>query len=155
MLQTGLTYDIRDVMPQSDSMCLLDSLVDYGAEWIRARVRVREDMPFGSPAGVPAWIGLEFMAQAAAAFGGMEEVQRGAKPSIGLLMGTREFEAHVETFPIGAELHVHAALVMRDERDFAAYDCRIEHEGRTLATATLKAFRPSDPHVILAEAAHV
>ena len=71
--------------------------------------------------GVPAWVGLEYMAQACCAFSGVEEVRAGGEPSIGLLLGTRSYRVEVEWFPLGATLHIRADLLLRDENDLVAF----------------------------------
>ena len=93
------------------------------------------------------------MAQAASAFGGIEQVQQGVSPSIGLLIGARYYRCMLEVFPFGTPLTVLAQIAMRDAADFAAYDCRIDVAGHAVAECTLKAYRPHDLAPLLADAA--
>src|SRR5688572_1960539 len=144
MLRLGESYDVQQLMPHRGPMCLLDTVAEYGTDWLRARVRIRADGIFSGPAGVPAWVGVEYMAQAAGAFAGIEQVQRGETPTIGLLIGTRYYRCMLDTFPLGAQLDVTARLAMRDDHDFAAYDCAIALDAREIASCTLKAYRPRD-----------
>ena len=150
MLKLGERYRVEDLVPHRGRMCLLDSIDGYGEEWLSATVTIRADGMFCGPAGVPAWAGVEFMAQTAAAFGGIEQAQRGEAPSIGLLIGARYYRAVLDTFPIGMQLTVRAAIAMRDTQDFAAYDCCIESGATRLAECVLKAYRPRDLAPILA-----
>ncbi len=153
MLQTGIRYRASDLVPHRGAMCLLDSIDDYGEEWLRASLVTRPTSLFAQNEGMPAWMGIEYMAQTAAAFGGIEQVQRGEKPSIGLLIGSRYYRA-VRTFiPFDTRLDVLAKIAMRDAEDFAAYDCTLSASGEVLAQCTLKAYRPRDLAPLLAEAA--
>jgi predicted hotdog family 3-hydroxylacyl-ACP dehydratase len=153
MLQTGIRYRAVDLVPHRGSMCLLDSIDDYGDDWLRASLVTSRSSPFAQEEGIPSWLGIEYMAQAAAAFGGIEQVQRGERPSIGLLIGSRYYRA-VRTFlPFDTRLDVLATIAMRDTEDFAAYDCTLSAAGAILAQCTLKAYRPRDLAPLLAEAA--
>lgn len=154
MLKTGIRYRVEELVPHRGTMCLLESIDDYGCDWLRAGVVTRRTSPFAHEAGIPAWLGIEYMAQAASAFGGIEQVQRGMRPSIGLLIGSRYYRA-VQTFiPFDTRLDVLATIAMRDAQDFAAYDCTVSVAGAVLAECTLKAYRPRDLGPVLAEAAH-
>lgn len=153
MLRLGERYRVDQLVPHRGTMCLLDEIVDYGEEWLKARVTPAPGDIFASPHGVPAWIGIEYMAQAAAAFGGIEQVQRGEPPSIGLLIGTRYYRCMRDHFEFGTTLDVRVHIAMRDDQDFAAYDCRLAIAGREVAECTLKAYRPLDLGPVLAEGA--
>lgn len=134
-------------------MCLLDSIDDYGADWLRASVVTRRSSLFALEQGIPAWLGIEYMAQAAAAFAGIEQVQREEKPSIGLLIGARYYRAMRTLIPFDTRLEVLATIAMRDAEDFAAYDCTLSAGGEEIAKCTLKAYRPRNLGPLLAEAA--
>ena len=153
MLKLGVRYRVEDLVPHRGAMCLLDSIDDYGADWLRASLTVSPHSTFATASGIPGWVGIEYMAQAASAFGGIEQAQLGAPPSIGLLLGARYYRCMLEQFPNGMKLDVFAKIAMRDEQDFAAYDCTLESTGRRLAECTLKAYRPRDLAPVLAEAA--
>jgi len=153
MVKTGERYEVAQLVPHRGHMSLLDTIVEYGDDWLQARVTPAPGAAFAAADGVPAWVGIEYMAQAASAFGGIEQVQRGERPSIGLLIGARYYRCMQDNFPFGTPLDVFAQIAMRDAEDFAAYDCRIEIAGRRVAECTLKAYRPRDIGPVLAEAA--
>jgi len=153
MVRTGERYRVEELVPHRGPMSLLDAIDDYGPDWLRASVTPRPGTLFAMPAGVPAWVGIEYMAQAASAFGGIEQVQRGEQPSIGLLIGARYYRCMQDHFPYDTPLSVHVQIAMRDAEDFAAYNCRIELAGRVVAECTLKAYRPRDMGAVLGDAA--
>jgi predicted hotdog family 3-hydroxylacyl-ACP dehydratase len=158
MLQLGMSYRVEELVPHRGRMCLLDAITGYGEDWLRAAVTPRPGGVFADAAGIPAWVGFEYMAQAASAFGGIEQVQRGESPSIGLLIGARYYRCMQDHFVYGVQLGVLVKIALRDSEDFAAYDCRIElgrpdPGGREIARCTLKAYRPRDLAPLLAEAA--
>ena len=57
-------------VPHRGGMSLLDDVVRCDDESIEARVRVPADGLFNGDDGVPAWVGIEYMAQAVAAWSG-------------------------------------------------------------------------------------
>ena len=138
-------YLIHEVLPHAGRMLLLDELLDFGGEHVTCAVRVREGTRFSDGVhGVPAWVGIEYMAQTMCAFSGIEEVRAGLKPSIGLLLGSRRYQSEVEWFRPGSDLVVRADLQLLDENDLVAFQCAIHEGGRLLARGDVKASRPRD-----------
>ena len=138
-----LTIDA--ILPHQGRMLLLDELLDHGPEHVRCAVTIRHDTMFCDGVnGVPAWVGLEYMAQTVCAYSGIDEVRAGLKPSIGLLLGSRRYQSQVEWFALGTTLHIRADLLLRDENDLVAFDCTIHGGDRLLARGDVKAYRPKD-----------
>jgi predicted hotdog family 3-hydroxylacyl-ACP dehydratase len=138
-------YQIAEVLPHAGAMLLLDELLEHDEEHVACMVRVRAHTRFCDGVnGVPAWVGLEYMAQTMCAFSGVEEVRAGLKPSIGLLLGSRRYQSEVEWFGLGTDLIVRADLQLRDENDLVAFQCTIHGAGRLLARGDVKAYRPRD-----------
>lgn len=136
---------IAAVLPYEGRMLLLDELRDHGPEHVTCGVTIRADALFFDGAhGVPAWVGLEYMAQACCAFSGIEDVRAGLPPSIGLLLGSRSYRSEVEWFALGATLNIRADLQLRDENDLVAFACAIHEGDRVLARGDIKAYRPRD-----------
>ena len=136
---------IAAVLPHVGRMLLLDELHDHGPQHVTCGVTIGADTMFCDGAnGVPAWVGIEYMAQACCAFSGIEEVQAGGEPSIGLLLGSRRYQSELSYFPLGATLLVRADLQLRDESDLVAFGCTIHEGDRLLARGDVKAYRPKD-----------
>jgi len=144
MLRLGASYRVEELVPHRGAMSLLESIDEYGEEWLRASLTTSPASTFADAHGVPGWVGIEYMAQAAAAFAGIERAQRGERPSIGFLIGSRYYRSMLEIIPFGTRLVVEARLALRDEEDFAAYDCALSVQGQRIAECTLKAYRPRD-----------
>lgn len=144
------TLTIEQVLPHQGRMRLLDELLEYAPGRVVCGVSIRPDSLFYVEAhGVPSWVGLEYMAQTACAYSGIEEVQRGLKPSIALLLGARRYQARTPAFELGARLRIVAELALRDENDLVAFDCAIHQGDVTLARADLKAIRPKSLEAIV------
>jgi predicted hotdog family 3-hydroxylacyl-ACP dehydratase len=131
-------------VPHRGAMNLLDAVAHVDDLAVEARVRVPAQGPFNTDAGVPAWVGIEYMAQAVAAWSGARARGRGGSPRIGYLLGSRRYEAAVPVFEVGAELRVLAQCELTAENGLGMFDCRIEHGGRVVASGRLSVFEPPD-----------
>ena len=132
---------IGELLPHGAAMTLIDRLVSYDTARSVATAVVTESNPFFDGAGVPAWTGLEYMAQTIAAHAGLAARLRGERPAVGFLLGTRAYSSRVSAFPIGATLTIEVAPQAVDA-GFAAFDCSIAME-RVVATAVVSTYVPS------------
>lgn len=144
--KTPTPTPVDALLPHRGPLRLVDTLLDYDAERVRVGLTVRDVPPFGDGGGtVPAYIGLEYMAQAISVFSGLELHSAGAVPKIGLLIGTRRYRATVAQFSHGASLVVNALRVLGGDEALWVFDCAITTaDGVVLALAEVKAFRPRD-----------
>jgi len=148
----NIEFTIDQVLPHTGHMLLLDELLAHSDTSIVTAVTIHADTVMCDGVhGVPAWVGMEYMAQAACAYSGVYEVRAGEKPKIGLLLGTRSFTSTVSVFPVGSRLTVSAELVMRDDDDLAVFKCRIMCNGEEWAVGDIKAIRPVDIHALIQE----
>lgn len=126
-------------------MLLLDEVSAAGPAGLEAHATVRPGAWYlDERDAMPAWIGIELMAQAVAAFAGMEGQRQGRSPRPGVLLGTRAYRARAGSFPGGERLRITARLSDADESGFGTYDCAIHGGAGPLAEATLKVFAPAD-----------
>ena len=134
-------------------MLLLDSLVDYGEDYIICSTVARQDGLFNIGDKVPALVGLEYMAQTVAAFSGMKALQHNEAPKIGFLLGTRKFTSNVEAFQCGAVLKTSAHQAVQGNDGMAAFICTLEGVG-VRQTATLIVYEPKKPEKFLSRDEH-
>lgn len=132
---------IGELLPHGPEMTLLDRLVEYSPQRSVATVTIRGDSRFAEPAGVPAWVGIEYMAQTIAAHAGYEARLRGEPPAIGFLLGTRSYVSEVRHFPVGTTLTISVEPVVTESR-LGAFQCAIE-SGRVVATAVVNTYQPA------------
>src|SRR5450830_981789 len=81
--------DIAMLVPHAAPMLLLDRVLRVDAETLCAEVAIRPDSLFYGERGIGAWVGIEYMAQAIAAYAGYHAQQRGEPVKIGFLLGAR------------------------------------------------------------------
>jgi predicted hotdog family 3-hydroxylacyl-ACP dehydratase len=79
------------------------------------------------------------MAQACGAYAGLEAMTAGEPIRVGLLLGTRHYRATKGWFEPGQQLLVRISELFRDGM-IGMFECQIECEGQTLATAQLSVY---------------
>jgi len=125
------------LVPHRAPMLLIGSVLCAGAEHCTTLTRVDPAAWYADQGGaMPAWFGLELMAQTVAAHSGGQ--RQGPAAGFGYLLGTREYRSSVASFPAGDLLEVSVRLVYADPMGLRAFDCELRREGALLASATLK-----------------
>lgn len=135
-------FPVAELVPHSGDMLLIDQVLSYGPEEVACLVRVKPDGLFTRPDGsMPAWVGVELMAQTIAAFVGCHAREARKPVALGFLLGTRKFECNVEAFPAGSELHINAVRSLQDDNGMAVFECNLT--GPSIhAIARLNVFQP-------------
>ncbi len=124
--------DLAELLPHSGRMRLLDRVVEHIPERTVCAVETAASELFAeADGGVPAWVGLEYMAQCVAAHSGLVARALGVPRERGLLLGTKRTELFVDRFAPGARLAV-TSEHLRGERGLVWFDCRVEAEDGTL-----------------------
>lgn len=135
---------VSELVPHSGVMSLLTRVVRADETSLVAEVEVPVSSLFSGTDGVGAWVGIEYMAQAIAAWAGWQSRQRGAPPQVGLLLGCRRYECSQPSFVPGSTLQVHVECSFRGDAGVSQFDCRIDCGATTLARAALNVFEPDD-----------
>jgi acyl-coenzyme A synthetase/AMP-(fatty) acid ligase/predicted hotdog family 3-hydroxylacyl-ACP dehydratase/3-hydroxymyristoyl/3-hydroxydecanoyl-(acyl carrier protein) dehydratase len=120
---------VRELVPHAGPMLLIGEVERHRPEITVCRVDVARSRLFARPDGrVPAWVGLEYMAQCVAAHGGL--VARGMGDALrpGLFLGSRTVHLSVDLFEPDEVLLV-SARHLRGDLGLAAFACRVERPG--------------------------
>jgi predicted hotdog family 3-hydroxylacyl-ACP dehydratase len=136
---------MADVLPHRAPMVLLDRIVAHDEGRTVCAVDITAATAFLTDAkDVPAWVGLEYMAQCVAAHAGLLARIRGEPVKLGLLIGARRVEFHVGAFEIGRTVIVTGAHVWGD-RQLASFACSLsdERSATVLAESVLSVYAPS------------
>jgi predicted hotdog family 3-hydroxylacyl-ACP dehydratase len=131
---------IGELLPHGPEMTVIDRLVEYSPQRSVSTVVVTEQSPFFVRSGVPAWLGIEYMAQTIAAHAGFEARLRGERPAIGFLLGTRAYESEVGEFALGSTLTITVEPVVVEAR-LAAFQCSIATD-HVVAKAVVNTYQP-------------
>lgn len=148
MTQTELP-PLQACVPHRGRMLLLHRLLEADDETALAEIDVGPETPFAQEDGVPAWVGIEYMAQTVAAWAGACAQRAGCKPRLGFLLGSRRYEAHVPLFAHGVTLQVHVRCELMAGNGLGQFHCQITESGRVLCQARLSVFEPEDAGEVL------
>lgn len=144
---------IELLVPHRAPMLLLRRVLEAGDDHLHAEVRVDAKGAFGNGLQVPAWVGIEYMAQAVAAWAGLRAMRAGGSARLGFLLGTRRYQAHCAAFAHASLLRIEVRCELMGDNGLGAFACRILDQERELAAAQLSVFEPADADVYLKESA--
>lgn len=142
---------IHDVVPHRGRMLFVDKLLASNVDSVAVSAEIRATNLFADADGVPTWVGIEYMAQAIAAWAGCKALARNEPARIGFLLGTRRYETRCQHFPIGAQLRVEATRELFGDNGLGMFSCRILDGETVLASAQISVFEPPDPVAFLEE----
>ena len=136
---------IGHLLPHDEPMILIDRAIDIQQDSIYCQVEIGEKNPFFNAESqtIPAYVGIEFMAQSVAAWSGYHAKQKGEQPPIGFLLGSRRYSSHCDRFQNGQVLDVYAEKLMEDN-GMAVFTARIEFEQQVMASCQLNVYVPSE-----------
>lgn len=117
---------IAELLPHAGPMRLLERVESHDGEATVCLARPAASTLFQEPGReVPSWLGIEYMAQCAAAHGGLLARGRGEGPSAGLFVGSRRLVFRCRAFAPDVPLRIHARLAA-GRGDTLAFDCAVE-----------------------------
>jgi predicted hotdog family 3-hydroxylacyl-ACP dehydratase len=120
---------VGELIPHARRMLLLSSVVAHDPDWTTCAVDVDRSELFRDAEGcVPAWVGLEYLAQCIAVYGALVARAKGNVPRFGFFIGGRRLALRTDRFLPGTRLHA-TVLHVRGESGLVAFDGRIEPEG--------------------------
>ncbi|MGE8496640.1 MAG: hotdog family protein [Pseudomonas sp.] len=135
-------WPIAELLPHAGDMILIDQVLRFGDDDVETSLIVRPGGLFSQADGsLPAWVGIELMAQSVAAFAGCQARQAGLPVELGFLLGTRNFQCDVDRFPAGTLLHIKALRSLQDDNGMGVFECHLDGPG-IHAEARLNVFRP-------------
>jgi len=139
-----VNWTLAELLPHAGNMVLLDELIACDDESVSARWTVKPCLLSDDSGHLPAWNGLELMAQSVAAWAGVRAKRAGEAVELGFLLGTRRYTCNVPYFPNGTELHIHGRCSLEDSSGLGVFECTLSGP-EIHAEARLNVFRP--PHV--------
>lgn len=126
-----LTLD--KLLPHGADFVLLDSIENYGEDSIVCRLSVNSNKAIGiSSLDVSHLVGIEYMAQSAAALGALRVKECNLDPQPGVVLSIKQLHSTVENFTEGQSLLVYAKLTYCQD-PMRIFQCEIkEAEGHKL-----------------------
>jgi predicted hotdog family 3-hydroxylacyl-ACP dehydratase len=135
-----------EVLPHRPPMVLLSRVRAHDPARTVCEVDITPSTLFlGDDKTVPAWVGVEYMAQCVAAHAGLVARGRGEPVRLGLLIGARAIDFHATGFTVGQTIIVTATHTW-GERDLASFTCRLADDAceQILADAVMSVYAPPD-----------
>lgn len=143
--------NIEDLVPHRGAMSWLDRVVDAGPEHVVAEATVRADHLLLQGGRLSPAVGIEYMAQAVAAWAGWQRhCSDGGPPRIGFLLGTRRYQCS-RSFAVGDLLQIRVNRQFQAENGLSQFDTDIRIGDELVASASLNVFGPDNPEAFLAE----
>jgi predicted hotdog family 3-hydroxylacyl-ACP dehydratase len=140
---------VERLVPHRGGMLWLERILACDGEGAVAEAVVREDHPFFDGGGVPAWVGIEYMAQCIAAWAGGQALAKGKPVSPGFLLGTRRYESQRPVLAVGTRLRIEARRELMGDNGLGMFACRILDGDQEIAVANVSVFEPPDPEAYL------
>ncbi|EJL90508.1 MULTISPECIES: ApeP family dehydratase [unclassified Pantoea] len=139
-------------LPHRAPMLLLDRAILVSDDSVICEVSINADgvlAPFLTPQGdLPAWYGVEIMAQTIGVWSGFHARQRGeSEIHPGMLLGGRGYRANSATFAANSTLCVEMRLLMRDDR-LGSFEGEIRCNDVMIASGRLNTYQPNQQELI-------
>jgi len=140
---------VADLVPHRRTMSWLDRIISVDAERVVAEADIGEASLFLRGGQLDAWIGIEYMAQAIAAWAGHRARSQGRSVTLGFLVGTRRYEVRRQSFRVGECLRIEANCELMADNGLGMFACRILVDGELTASANLSVFEPPEGEAFL------
>ncbi len=137
---------IEDLILQRHPLLLLDEVINSCKSWYTTKVYITEESLLCTDKGVPAWAGIEYMAQSVAAYNTSFICQE-MEPQVGFIIGVRQFECDIESFPVGSELSIYVQELFIDEQS-GSFDCKINLDSHPVCRARLTTYIPTHQQLV-------
>ncbi|MGL4830516.1 MAG: hotdog family protein [Vibrio sp.] len=137
--------DITRLLPHDTPMILIDRIIEVHPTRIHCQTDIGEHNLFFSveSQSIPAYVGIEFMAQSIAAWSGYHALRKGESPPIGFLLGSRRYHAQCDRFQRGQILDIFVEQIMQ-EGGMAVFSGHIKQADQPLAHCQFNVYLPSE-----------
>lgn len=143
-MENNLMQAVTAYIPHRGKMLLLDALLSADSEHACAVVHITQNSMFATEHGVPALVGIEYMAQTIAAYSGYIHYSPTQKPKIGMLLGARNYSASLDYFAFASTLHICVKPIYIENGNLALFNCAISAGEQELANAKLNVYEPDN-----------
>jgi predicted hotdog family 3-hydroxylacyl-ACP dehydratase len=137
---------VAELVPHGRPMLLLDRVVSYSGDVVTCEVQIRSDSPFMREGGVPAIVGIEYMAQCVAVYAGLSARAKGEPVRIGFLLGSRSVRIEADLFAPGDRLLVEARRVWGEDA-LGSFACHVRRGTEVLLEGNLTVYQGPIPEL--------
>ena len=140
---------VERMVPHRGGMLWIERVLHWDAQTAVVEAVLRDDHLFAEGDALPAWLGIEYMAQCIAAWAGGRALARGEAVKPGFLLGTRRYACTRPTLAIGLRLRIEARCELMGDNGLGLFACRILDGDEEIATANVSVFEPPDADAYL------
>ena len=142
---------VERLVPHRGAMSWLDRVIHCDAEGVIAEATIRADhlLADDDAPGLPAWVGVEYMAQGIAAWAGGRALARGEGIKPGFLLGTRRYECRRPWLAFGLRLRIECRRELMGDNGLGMFACRLLDGADEVASANVSVFEPPNPDLYL------
>lgn len=147
-----MNSELIGMLPHTSSMLLVDRMISSNDCAVVIEATIKADYPFSN--GVAgSWIGLELMAQSAAVLSRLRNSDKSAEPSLGFLLGSRSFIAHIPEFTPGQKVTIEIQLDPDSlaQPTITASGIIKDDSGRAICEGTLTLLEPNEDVLYLSK----
>ena len=139
------------LIPHRGGMLWIDRVIHCDAQDVVAEATLRIDQLLAEDdaPGLPAWMGIEYMAQGIAAWAGGRALARGEEVKPGFLLGTRRYECHRPWLAFGLRLRIECRCELMGDNGLGLFACKLLDGEEEIAVANVSVFEPPDPDAYL------
>ena len=149
MAESLAAVAVDELVPHRGDMSWLDTVLSADDETVVAQATVRPDSYFVRDGRAPVWVGVEYMAQAIAAWAGNRARLKGQAVKVGLLLGTRRYAVHRQAFVVGDCLRIEARCELMGDNGLGMFASQIFVDDALAAEANLSVFEPPNESAFL------
>jgi len=148
-MPTDLSLVAEELLPQKGSMCLLEKVISADDEGLVATAIFRSNSLFCREGRVGAWVSLECMAQAVAAWAGYHDRQQGKSPRMGFLLGSSRFDCARPWLALDRMLRIEVRKEIQMDDGLGQFTGVTVDEEGMVSSAVLTVFSPEDPLAVI------
>lgn len=138
---------VEQLVPHAGNMVLISQLVSADTQTAEAIVKVANNGLFcGNQTQVPAWVGIEYMAQTIAAWAGYHAHINNEPVKLGFLIGTRRYTSNVTHFNCDDILTVNIEKNFGEESGLGSFNCIISGNNVNIVSS-LNVFQPNEEQI--------
>jgi predicted hotdog family 3-hydroxylacyl-ACP dehydratase len=138
---------VAQLVPHAGNMVLINQLIAADEQTAEVKVVVANNGLFcGDQEKVPAWVGIEYMAQTIAAWAGYHAHCNNEPVKLGFLIGTRKYTSNVSHFNCGETLTVSIEKNFGEESGLGSFNCVISGNN-AYVVSSLNVFQPNEEQV--------
>lgn len=141
------TVEIEHLIPHRGAMIFLDRVVKTDSNKIFCEFEIKPDFFLCEQGKVPAYVGVEIIAQSIAAFNGVKNYSDRYEPEIGFLLGVRKFRSQVPYFNVGDILNIETTVEYIEE-SLCRFVGEISIGERKVIEALLSTFKPTPQQLL-------